>query len=238
MKSMALKYVKFPLYDIPNSLSYSISTQGMNVFFSRFFGDMVLGYFSMVQRILITPFSFISQSFTQVFFEKMADVYNNNRTEFNKYLKKAQNRLIVYFSVPFFAFVLLSKYIIPFVFGKDWEEMYRYIFVLSPMIFFTLTTSPYTYVFKIINKQEIALLLNVLRMLLLIAVVVVGNWLSGEPLLVFTLFSVMSVLLTSFSIIVCLWYLKSRLSIIFKIQLFSLLALNLVFYYLIHNSIF
>lgn len=236
--AVACKYRKFPFYDIPNSLSYSISTQGMNLFFSRFFGDAVLGYYAMVQRVLITPFSFISLSFTQVFFEKMASVYNNNRDEFNKYLKKAQNRLIVYFAFPFFSFVLLSKFIIPFIFGHDWDEMYRYIFVLSPMIFFTLTTSPYTYIFKIINKQEIALALNIFKMAMLLLVVILGHELTDDPFLVFTFFSVMSVLLTALSILVCLRYLKSGLSFIFKVQFVLLLLLNMLFYFLIRNAIF
>jgi O-antigen/teichoic acid export membrane protein len=237
-RSVGRKYIKFPLFDIPNSLSYSISTQGMNLVFTKFFGETVLGYFSMVQRILITPFSFISLSFTQVFFEKMSDVYNNNRTEFNKYLRKAQDRLIVYFILPFFAFVFLSKFIVPFIFGKDWGIMYKYIFVLAPMIFFNLTTSPYTYIFKILNKQEVALLLNILRMMALISVVITGNRLSGDPLFVFALFSLASIFITALSIIICSRYLKSGLSAIFKLQLFSLIVLNIGLYYLLKFNLF
>ncbi|MBN1143648.1 MAG: oligosaccharide flippase family protein, partial [Bacteroidales bacterium] len=33
------EHIKFPLFDIPNSLSYSISTQGMNLVFTKFFGE-------------------------------------------------------------------------------------------------------------------------------------------------------------------------------------------------------
>jgi O-antigen/teichoic acid export membrane protein len=237
-KKVGKEHRKFPLYDIPNSLSYSIATQGMNLIFARFFGDVVLGLYSQVQRILITPFSFMSLAFTQVFFEKMSDVFNNNRTEFNKYLKKAQNRLIIYLFLPFFLFVVLSKFIVPFVFGKEWTLMYQYIFVLSPMIFFNLTTSPYTYIFKIINKQEIALVLNIARMVLLIAVVVAGNAFSGDPLLVFTLFSLSSILLTSVSIVICLKFLNSRMSLIFRSQLITLVVLNLILFYLVRYNIF
>jgi O-antigen/teichoic acid export membrane protein len=236
-KSNGKKYIKFPLYDIPNSLSYSISTQGMNLFFSKFFGDIILGYFSMVQRILITPFSFISLSFTQVFFEKMSDIYNNNPPEFNKYLRKAQDRLIIYLFVPFFLFVFLSRYIITFIFGMEWGEMYKYIFILSPMIFFNLTTSPYTYIFKIINKQEVALIINILRMILLISVVIIGNYLTKDPLMVFTMFSLTSNLITSLSITICSKYLNARLSTNFKVQISILILLNIVFYYLLQHSI-
>jgi O-antigen/teichoic acid export membrane protein len=235
--SVGKTYLKFPLFDIPNSLSYSISTQGMNLVFSKFFGDVVLGYFSMVQRILITPFSFISLSFTQVFFEKMSSVYNHNRAEFNKYLKKAQDRLIIYFFVPFFAFVFLSPLIIPFIFGSQWKLMYRYVFVLSPMIFFNLTTSPYTYIFKILNKQEIALVVNILRMVLLIAAVMLGNMISKDPIFIFTLFSLTSIFITSISIVICSRYLVTKLSSFFKLQLIILAVLNIVIYYFLKINI-
>jgi O-antigen/teichoic acid export membrane protein len=232
------EYIKFPLFDIPNSLSYSISTQGMNLVFTKFFGETVLGYYSMVQRILITPFSFISLSFTQVFFEKMSDVYNNSRHEFNKYLSKAQNRLIIYFFIPFFAIVFLSKYFVPFIFGSEWIVMYKYILVLSPMIFFNLTTSPYTYIFKILNKQEVALLLNILRMIILIFAVIAGNWMSADPLFVFTLFSLASIIITALSIYICSRLLNTGFSAIFKLQLVSLFLLNPGFYYLLKFNLF
>jgi hypothetical protein len=116
--------------------------------------------------------------------------------------------------------------------------MYQYIFLLSTMIFFNMTTSPYTYIFKIINKQEVALVLNILRMAILIGTVIAGKMILDDPFFVFMLFSVASIFLTALSIIICLRFLKARMSIIFKLELIVLVAGNIAMYYLVSTNLF
>ena len=70
--------------------------------------------------------------------------------------------VVVVVEVVVVVIVLTSKYYIPFVFGKNWYDLYFYLYALSPVVYLRLLLSPVAFSLKVIGKQHISLILNFL----------------------------------------------------------------------------
>jgi len=164
IKIQAHKYIRFPQFDIPSALCYVFSTNGINILLSSFYGSTPLGFISLANRIITTPFSLFTTSFSQVFYQKLSETYNNRRDKFGILISISMQKLCRTLTIPFFLIVISTKYIALAVFGENWSELYRYIFILSPFLFVGLITAPLGNVLKILNKQHISLICWILNL--------------------------------------------------------------------------
>jgi len=162
----AQKYSNFPKFDLLNSFVYSLSRQIVIFFFSAFYSNVVIGLYILTERVLLTPFNLFILSFQEVFYQKLSVLYNREKAAFRKNIVNAIYQLVKIITLPFLVLVFTSKYFITLVFGGQWIESYKYIFLISPYIYFTLITSPTGDVLKIINSQHISLILNSLLFLI------------------------------------------------------------------------
>lgn len=156
IKIQAHKYLKFPQFDIPSALCYVFSTNGINILLSSFYGSTPLGFIALTNRIITTPFSLFTTSFSQVFYQKLSETYNNRRDKFGILISISMKKICRTLTIPFFLIVISTKYIAVAVFGENWSELYRYIFILSPFLFVGLIAAPLGNVLKILNKQHIS----------------------------------------------------------------------------------
>lgn len=64
----------FVKYQMPTNVATQMREQIPNLLISGLFGDTVLGYFSISQKLLNIPISFIGQSLGKVFYQKLAEL--------------------------------------------------------------------------------------------------------------------------------------------------------------------
>lgn len=68
-------YKKFPMYSLPADTLSSFSQQMPNLFLNNFFGSVILGHFSLTQRVLSSPINLISSAISDVFRERASKEY-------------------------------------------------------------------------------------------------------------------------------------------------------------------
>jgi O-antigen/teichoic acid export membrane protein len=195
-------YNKFPIFDLPNAISYSFSSKGLVFVIVNNFGELIIGFYTMTERLLIIPFSFFTNAFSQAYFEKISKLSHVSLKHIGVDVNKTIDKLIGLLIIPFGMIILLSKPMIPIILGREWALMYPYVYILAPIVFLTLILSPLSHIFKIINKQQIALVLNISNFGIRIGVLVVAPILFDNPLAVFFVFSVVS----SIGLIFNAWY--------------------------------
>ena len=191
IKRLAKVHYKFPAFDAPNALIYSFSQQGILIFIPKLFSEQIAGIYSYTNRILLTPIRFFAGSYAQVMYQKLSEVRENSEYYF-ALIAKSTNRIFYLFLVPFSIFVITSKYYIPFVFGEDWVDLYKLMYLLAPYSFIVLISPAFTNVFIIDNKQDIGLILKIVFVILRIGILFVGAIFDWEILFVFGLFSIAS----------------------------------------------
>jgi O-antigen/teichoic acid export membrane protein len=201
MKNVARIHYKFPLFEGPNALLYTFGQQGIIIFLVKLFNDSIAGIYSYTNRILLTPVQIFSSSFTQVMYQKLSEVKNINSNDYFSLLAKSTNSMFYYLIIPYFIFVFTAKYYVPFIFGDNWAELYKYMYVLAPYSMIILVSAAFTNVFKIDNKQDVALVLKIVFVVSRIAIIIIGaslQWNILQTLLLFSIVSVLSILSSFF----------------------------------------
>ena len=128
----------------------------------------------MTQRIVGIPARVIGSSFSQVYFQKASQEYNDKgSTEiiFIKTLKK-----LVVISVPIFLILfLVAEPVFAFVFGEDWRVSGSYAKLLIPLAAIRFVSSSLSNTLAIHQKQQYGLVINVLLLLTTIAIFIIGE---------------------------------------------------------------
>jgi len=163
--ALAKRYIKFPKYDMPSSIIYTIYSNMAIIFFTKFFETSVSGFYFFANRIIKTPFSFFISAFSDVFYQKLSKSKNYN--EIAKEINQFSIKLFTITIVPFLIIIYSSYFYVEFIFGEEWKELYIYIMIFSMPIYIGLLLAPYGHVLKIINRQEVSMYLHLFRLVIL-----------------------------------------------------------------------
>jgi O-antigen/teichoic acid export membrane protein len=163
--SLAKKYVKFPKFDIPSSIIYTVYSNMAIIFFTNFFESSVSGFYFFANRILKTPFSFFISAFSDVFYQKLSRT--KEHLEISKEVNQFSLKLLKITLIPFLIVVYSSYFYVEPIFGEKWEMLYLYIDIFALPIYIGLILAPYGHVLKIINRQEISMYLHLFRLTIL-----------------------------------------------------------------------
>ncbi|WP_335965911.1 lipopolysaccharide biosynthesis protein [Galbibacter sp. PAP.153] len=203
-------YYKFPLYDIPTSFVYTLSKHGIVLLINKGFSSVITGLYSMTERLLISPSQVFVGSYIQVYNQQITEKYNLNHN-INSFVIKNIVKISKVLGIPYVICVYSSFYFIPFVLGDNWSELYKYIYILSPLIFFSMVLNPLGYILKILDKQNVSFIQH-----LVLTVVKLGCLFIFGFLLKFSILNVLMIYVIS-SLIVLMY----NANIIFRLLFMS-----------------
>jgi O-antigen/teichoic acid export membrane protein len=160
MRAAARAHAKFPLFDLPNALSYALSQRGILVLITGFFSTGVVGMYSLTERVVLSPFTILTNSYGQVLYQKLAQTFRENPRAFGAEVANAMSRLALLLAAPFALLAVSCKWLVPIVFGSKWSDLYLYVLIMAPNAFLTLIVAPASNVLRILDRQHVSLLLN------------------------------------------------------------------------------
>lgn len=195
MKKLAIRYKKFPKFSMWSLLANTTSFQLAPFMLAYFFGSTTVGYYSFANQILALPVSLIGGAISQVFFQKVSEVKNENG-DFKKIVTEVHGKLISIGLFPVIAFMIIGEDLFSFFLGHDWYTAGVYAKILAPWIFVRFIYSPISSVFDILEKQNIELYLNITIIFSIFVTLYIGGS-YGNPILALILLSGMGVLLWS-----------------------------------------
>lgn len=164
LKKQAIIYKKFPIFSLPSIFINSINLNISNFLISSVFSLTTLGFYSLTQRILGIPARVIGSSFSQVYFQKASQEYNQKKSTeiiFIKTLKK-----LVAISIPIFLilfFVVEPAFV--FIFGQEWAVSGGYAKLLIPLAAARFVSSALSNTLAIHQKQQFGLIINLVLLI-------------------------------------------------------------------------
>lgn len=188
IRQQARRYVRFPLISLPADFMNVASQQAPVLMLSILFNPLIVGFFSLTQRVLVLPLNFISQSILGVFQERASRDYNTHGNCEDIYRKTFKSLLFVS-AVPFLIFFFAAPWLFTFVFGKSWYDSGVYAQILSPLFFFRFISSPLSYVLYVAEKQTYDLLGQTLLVVFAISSLKLGSFVYDSPKASMILFS-------------------------------------------------
>lgn len=175
---LARKYRNFPKFQLGAALINSIAAQ-FPIFFMRIaFSDSWAGYFYMAWRILAAPVTIISQAFGQIFFRDSAEIERKGRPS-GIYVEKTVINLVRISFLPALIVGVLAQYMVDIFLGIEWTQVGIIIRYLLIGIIITFVVSPLSSFLTVKNKQEKALILNLLLFFLKVMGLFIGYLLSN-----------------------------------------------------------
>lgn len=186
------RYRKFPLYDTGSVLMNSISWQLPSFLLPMFFSPAVVGFYALGNRLLRLPMDFIGNAIAQVFFQRSAEANVNGNLA--PVVENVFQYLVMLGMFPMLLLSVIGRDLFSVIFGSKWTEAGVYTQILSIWMFVWFISSPLSTLFRVLEKQEKFLALNIAILLTRFASLFIGGWL-GNARLAMMLFSISGVLL-------------------------------------------
>jgi O-antigen/teichoic acid export membrane protein len=192
VKELAIRYKKFPKYNIGSELASAMSIQVTPLLLAIFFSPVIVGYYAMSYLVIRLPSKVIGNSIATVFFQKASE--EKNRTGGVKNIVKSVNaRLISVGILPTVLLIIIGPELFTIALGARWENAGVYAQILAPVFFVAFISVPILSIFNVMEQQRISLWFNVWNLLSTVIVLVIAGTLN-DPILGFILLSCIGVL--------------------------------------------
>ena len=170
IKKLMIKYKKFPLFSAPNNYINSMSVQMPVLMISGMFGSDIVGYFSLANQIVAIPALFIGTAIGQVFYAQISKIKNRYSNQLKKECLRILIKMTILGGVIFLMISIFLPFLITIVYGEEWRIAGDLARILCINAFASFLVIPLGRVLEIINQQQISLIFNTIRVIVLFGV--------------------------------------------------------------------
>lgn len=160
-----IEYKQYPKYSSLEALANTASLQLPIVIIGFFLVGPEVGFLYLAMRILGIPMSLIGTSMGQVYVAQGSKIYEN-QGDLYKFTLNILKKLFKITLTPFIVLGVLSPLILKYILGESWEQVGFYITLMTPWYFLHILTSPLSMSLHIIEKQKVALFLQIFNLFL------------------------------------------------------------------------
>lgn len=156
-------------YDLLNYFGRNLD----NLLTGKFFGPVALGYYSKGYNLMLYPVNYLTYVITPALHPILSEHQNNKRYIYDTYIRvfKVLSLLGTYISV--FCF-FSSKEIVLIFYGEKWAEVIPCIQYLSLSIWFQMTASSCTGIFKSLGNTRLRFLSGAIYVPIQIICIIIG----------------------------------------------------------------
>lgn len=185
------RHYKFPLYSTWTALLNSLSWQLPVVMLAAFFSPTIVGFYTLGNRVVRLPMILMGSAIAQVFFQRAAEVNIEGRLSMT--VESVFRRLVSFGLFPMLLLMVTGRDLFVSLFGERWAEAGVYAQILGVYMFFNFIAAPLGQLFSVLERQEVALVTNILLLLSRFGALWLGGR-TGDIKLTLSLFSVSGVL--------------------------------------------
>lgn len=151
----ALKYKQFPLYNATTSMIDNLSMSLPIFFLTKFYSIEVVGLYSLVLRVAMTPLSFVSQAISDVL---IIDVTEKIRRKLDAslFIIKISLVLLMVSIIPVIFLYFYGSDIFTSIFGDNWSKSGNILRILLPGILIKFVVSSVSCVFSSCGRNSYA----------------------------------------------------------------------------------
>lgn len=175
---VAKRYRNFPLYTTPRRYLGDLTIVLPVIFITSLYGPHAVGLFGLANSVIQLPMSLIGNSVSNVFYAESASLKAENPAKLKELSNKLLKFLLMVGIVPLLVLIFFGPLLFSLVFGSEWDQAGTYASLLSISVFSRLVFKPISNIFDIFEKQKMALLLNVFRLILVLIVFFTSNYLK------------------------------------------------------------
>jgi lipopolysaccharide exporter len=201
LKKRVLRYIRFPLYVLPNVVLSAVGQNSTPVVLAIFYSAAEVGYYTIGYRLLLLPSALLATALFESFRSEFSAKYREKQTVstlFNSTILSS----FVFAIVAFGTLVAFAPWLFPFVFGPKFENSSEIARVASWGAAAQFVGHPISSIFVLLRRMELGLVIQMITTLIPLAVLYVGanSGLDLETALLF--YSITAVLGTAMTVII------------------------------------
>lgn len=173
MQKAFSEYANFPKFLMPMAVINSFSVNILIFALSAIASSTIVGFYERAYRVIHMPFSLISTSFGNVFYEQMTRTQNPKRLYLTSYFANLALAAIVLTPV-----MLWGEAIFAFVLGKDWVEAGAIAMIIAPLTIFNYATACVSNVFSVYKKNQLSLIWQIFYLGIVVGWIFLGRLLD------------------------------------------------------------
>lgn len=185
----AREYYRFPLLSSGSALLNAGGLYAPPILLAIEYGPHVAGLFALAQRVMDAPTRMVGTAVADVYMGEAAKLSRSHPREFRELFFVTLQRLLVVCAVPITLMGVAGPYVFGIVFGEDWVEAGRYVQFLTLFVAARFVVIPLSQTLNILNRQDLQLIWDAGRLLVVIATMVGGARFGLRPGLTIILFS-------------------------------------------------
>jgi len=180
-------------------------------FISALFGIKVAGLFGLAHAMIDLPMNLIGTSVAQVYYGEIARYGKSNPDKIRRLSLSIMRKMFILGIIPTGVVAISGSYLFSFAFGPEWHDAGTYAQLLSAIILARFVSSPVTHCFDVLEMQGVYLILNLVRVLFMIAVFVASKSFGLSVFVTIGSYSLGLTVYSAFSVVAVLWALQRNL---------------------------
>jgi O-antigen/teichoic acid export membrane protein len=187
---VARRYRRFPILSSPSALINTLGLQAPTLLIVALYGPDVGGQLFLAMRVAALPVTLLARSVGQVYTSEAARIARDDPGQLRGLFIRTTTSLTRAGIGPTALLAVLAPILFPFVFGDEWQQAGWFTTILAPMYLLTLATSPTGATLDVLERQDLHLVREVLRLILVGGAVVLASAIRLPAVGAVALFSV------------------------------------------------
>lgn len=175
IKESLRTYSNYPLFIFPSQLMNQFGAHLPIYLISFFYGQSVLGYFSMANSLLGIPMQLISNGLATVYFKKATDLNKTSFKELAVFTEKLTQNIFLLLLLPFIFISILSEEIFVTLLGKDWAVTGVFVSYMASYYYLSLVITPIKSIFQVLRMEKWILVFDVVQIVVLVLVLSISH---------------------------------------------------------------
>lgn len=196
-------YKDFPKINTINNLLYNSTQYSVYIVIGFIYTVEIVGFFTLVQRVMLVPSSIIGNAIGQVFYQKIT-VSKKTKNAYEDLTYTLKLISIVSFFIFLLVYIFIQD-IFTIVFGEKWSEAGKIAMILVPLFFFQFIRASINMITLVYKKQKIQMYINISMLLITLTIFFIGyKYMIEFKDLIFYYAIVMSIL----NLFIIIYYIK------------------------------
>uniref|UniRef100_UPI0040488285 lipopolysaccharide biosynthesis protein n=1 Tax=Aliarcobacter sp. TaxID=2321116 RepID=UPI0040488285 len=199
------RYISFLKFGVLALFTSNLAGQSLFFLVSIYLNATILGFISLILRLISIPSAFLSSNLGDVFYQEISQVKKNQSYEM---IRNFTKKLTIYsYIIYLIIYVILDNYFV-FIFGEQWEEAVIYIKYLLIVAVFSFIFSPLTMLFNYFEIQNYNFFWQLSWLVSNILIFILYGYLDFTVEVLFLIYTIKQVLLYIIGICLFLIYAK------------------------------
>lgn len=168
---VAKRYSGFLRHSLPATALGVTANNAQAPMIGVVYGATSVGYWSLSQRVLMTPTSLVGQAYSDVFYRNALDLYRDH-SDLRPYFYRTLRFLFLASVPPFLLVAVLGPQLFRILFGEEWEVAGYYAAILVPWMFLRFLSSPVSRICMVVERNEVDLWIQVVKLVAMVLPIV------------------------------------------------------------------